>query len=245
MNRFIALLCAVFPAISSAAYSPTPTETAVFEAVLRDEFNAFLEGGETVIGSRLGLARAPAVAVAMAYARGASFPYPASMDNALLVSGAVASIERDARGKHMAAFATPQPVMVRAELPLGMSPAASLTLVCGKMRVVDSSPTFSDCQDAAVVGRQAVAALKADVANFYEGKPTEASVSRMAINVAFYASQLPADHGCPDEMAQCRQHIEAATASASRSQALRAVVRRFQDASVDLSPYEDGAPSAD
>jgi hypothetical protein len=113
------------------------------------------------------------------------------------------------------------------------------------MRVVDSSPTFSDCQDAAVVGRQAVAALKADVANFYEGKPTEASVSRMAINVAFYASQLPADHGCPDEMAQCRQHIEAATASASRSQALRAVVRRFQDAGVDLSPYEGGAPSAD
>jgi len=245
MNRLIALLCAVVPALSSAAYTPTATETAVFEAVLRDELNAFLDGGETVIGNRLGLARAPAVAVALAYANGASSPYPASVDNALLISGAVASIERDARGKPMAAFATPQPVTVRAELPPGMPPAASLTLVCARMRVVDRSPTFLDCQDAAVVGRQAVAALKADVANFYAGKPTEASVSRMAINVAFYASQLPAGHGCPDEMAQCRRHIEAAIESPSRSQALRATVQRFQDAGVDMSPYEGGAPSAD
>lgn len=245
MKTAIALLCAAFPLLTHAAYTTTPTEAAVLEAVLRDELSTFIAGGDTLIGASLGLPRAPAEAVARAYAGGATDTYPAAYDAALLVFGPVASVDRDARGVQMATFATPRPATVRAELPDGYATPETVSLVCAKMRVIEGSPTFSTCQDAAIVGEQAVKKLRADLANFYQGKPTEANVSQMAVNVSIYASLLPADHGCPDDMARCRRSVESADGSPLSGQALLTTVRRFQKAGLDMSPYAAGMASAD
>lgn len=237
MKTPIALLCAAFPVLAHAAYTASPTEAAVLEAVLQDEVSTFVAGGDTIIGASLDLRRAPAEAVARAYAHGATDTYPAAFDAAMLVFGAVQSIDRNARGVSVASFATPRPATVRAELPDGYATTEKVSLVCAKLRVINGSPTFSDCQDAAVVGEQAVKTLRADLASFYQGKPTPANVSQLAVNVSMYASLLPADHGCPDDMARCRRSVESADSSHLSEQALLATVRRFQQAGLDLSPY--------
>lgn len=237
MKTICALLCALFPALAQAAYTPSATETAVMTAILDDELSAFSEGGDTVIGAMLGLSLAPAHAVAATYANGPTAAFPATLQRPMLVSGGTASIQEGSDKKRIATFTATGPVPVRAELPTGLAARQPLALVCGRMDLIAGSPTFSACEDAAVVGKQAVTKLKTEFAGFYQGRPTEARVSQLAINMSLSASLLPPGHGCPGDEVRCKQSILATHESHQRKQALESTVRRFQEAGLDLSPY--------
>ncbi|WMD22252.1 hypothetical protein RAS12_07690 [Achromobacter seleniivolatilans] len=237
MKTICALLCALFPALAHAAYTPSATETAVLTAILNDELSAFSEGGDTVIGAMLGLSLAPAQGVAATYANGPTAAFPATLQRPMLVSGGIASIQNSSGKKRIATFTVTGSVPVRAELPKDFAASKSLALVCGRMDLIAGTPTFSACEDSTVVGKQAVAKLKAQFASFYQGQPTEARVSQLAINVSLAASLLTAGHGCPGDIARCTQSIQATHESNQSKQALSDTVRRFQEAGLDLSPY--------
>lgn len=157
MSKACLLLCALFPILAHAAYVPTPTESAVLEAILRDEVRAYTSGHDSLIGASLGQSAATA----------------------------------DERGEAAAAKA-----------------------------------------------KQAVAKLKSEFADFYLGKPTNVSISTLAINVSMYATLLPIDHGCPHDMAKCWQSIQAVDRSSQRDHALAGTLKRFREAGLDLSPFE-------
>lgn len=99
--------------------------------------------------------------------------------------------------------------------------------------------------EAAAIAAKAVAALRNDIADFYQGKPTRIQVSTLAINVSMYARLLPAGHGCPDDMEKCRQAIAATDRSDKRDEALASVLKGFQAAGLDLSPFESLRKTAD
>ncbi|WP_139026503.1 hypothetical protein [Achromobacter arsenitoxydans] len=99
--------------------------------------------------------------------------------------------------------------------------------------------------EAAAIAAKAVATLRKDIADFYLGKPTRIQVSTLAINVSMYAHLLPAGHGCPDHMEKCRQALTATERSGKRDEALASVLKRFQDAGLDLSPFEALRKTAD
>ncbi|MGS1009460.1 hypothetical protein [Achromobacter anxifer] len=242
MKKLCATLCLLVPTLASAAYSLSATETAVLEAVLRDEFDTYMQGGNSLIGARLGLPAATAETVSQAYANGPTARFPASLDVTMLIAGPVAAGKRT--DGQIVSFATTGSPTVRAHLPAGLAPAAHLALACRRMQWTDGSPTFMDCLDAAPAGKEEAARLKRDLADFYLGKPTAVQVSQLAVNISVYASLLAPGHGCPTDVDTCRQAIQAVD-GASQSKQLPAVVRRFQRAGLDLSPYQgDKAASA-
>jgi len=53
-----------------------------------------------------------------------------------------------------------------------------------------------------------------------------------------YSRLLPADHGCPDDMDKCRQSLLATNGSGKRNEVLASVLKQFQAAGLDLSPFE-------
>ena len=62
----------------------------------------------------------------------------------------------------------------------------ALALVCGKMELAKDTLSFSRAA-AAVAEREA--ALKNALAAFYQGKPTDAKVATLAINICMYAQE--------------------------------------------------------
>lgn len=241
MKKLCATLCLLVPTLASAAYSLSATETAVLEAVLRDEFDTYLQGGNSLIGARLGLPAATAEAVSQAYANGPTARFPAKLDLTMLIAGPVAP-GKSTDGQ-IVSFATSGSPTVRAQLPAGLLPAERLALACSRMELVDGSPTFLDCRDGALAGKEEAARLKRDLADFYLGKPTAVQVSQLAVNISLYASLLAPGHGCPKDIDTCRQAIQAVD-GASQSKQLPAVVRRFQRAGLDLSPYQGDKAAA-
>ncbi len=241
MKKLCATLCLLVPTLASAAYSLSATETAVLEAVLRDEFDTYLQGGNSLIGARLGLPAATAEAVSQAYANGPTARFPAKLDLTMLIAGPVAP-GKSTDGQ-IVSFATSGSPTVRAQLPAGLLSAERLALACSRMELVDGSPTFLDCRDGALAGKEEAARLKRDLADFYLGKPTAVQVSQLAVNISLYASLLAPGHGCPKDIDTCRQAIQAVD-GASQSKQLPAVVRRFQRAGLDLSPYQGDKAAA-
>lgn len=241
MKKLCATLCLLVPTLASAAYSLSATETAVLEAVLRDEFDTYLQGGNSLIGARLGLPAATAEAVSQAYANGPTARFPAKLDLTMLIAGPVAP-GKSTDGQ-IVSFATSGSPTVRAQLPAGLLPAERLALACSRMELVDGSPTFMDCRDGALAGKEEAARLKRDLADFFLGKPTAVQVSQLAVNISVYASLLAPGHGCPKDIDTCRQAIQAVD-GASQSKQLPAVVRRFQRAGLDLSPYQGDKAAA-
>lgn len=241
MKKLCATLCLLVPTLASAAYSLSATETAVLEAVLRDEFDTYLQGGNSLIGARLGLPAATAEAVSQAYANGPTARFPAKLDLTMLIAGPVAP-GKSTDGQ-IVSFATSGSPTVRAQLPAGLLPAERLALACSRMELVEGSPTFMDCRDGALAGKEEAARLKRDLADFFLGKPTAVQVSQLAVNISLYASLLAPGHGCPKDIDTCRQAIQAVD-GASQSKQLPAVVRRFQRAGLDLSPYQGDKAAA-
>ena len=234
MKKLCAILGLVVPTLASAAYSLSATEAAVLEAVLRDELDTYLQGGNSLIGARLGLPAATAETVSRAYANGPTARFPASLDMNMLIAGPIDAGKR--RDGQAVSFATAGSPTVRAHLPAGLMPSAHLALACRRMQWVDHSPTFMDCRDAAPAGKAEAARLKRDLDDFYLGKPTDIQVSQLAVNISVYASLLAPGHGCPKDIETCRQAIQGVD-GASQSKQLPAIVRRFQQAGLDLSPY--------
>lgn len=112
----------------------------------------------------------------------------------------------------------------------------------GEASVIAASPELAavrpDRPEAAAAATQAAARLKSDIAAFHQGKPTDIRVSTLAVNVAMYSRLLPADHGCPDDMDKCRQSLLATNGSGKRNEVLASVLKQFQAAGLDLSPFE-------
>ncbi|WP_162726384.1 hypothetical protein [Achromobacter insolitus] len=241
MKKLCAMLGLLVPTLASAAYSLTATETAVMKAVLRDELATYMQGGSSLIGARLGLPAATAESVSQAYASGPTERFPAKLDLTMLIAGRV-DPDKSTDGQ-IASFATSGSPTVRAQLPAGLLSAKRLALACSRMELVDDSPTFMDCRDGAPAGKAEAARLKRDLADFYLGKPTSVQVSQLAINISVYASLLAPGHGCPKAIDACRQAIQAID-GASQSKQLPAVVRRFQRAGLDLSPYQGDKAAA-
>ena len=79
----------------------------------------------------------------------------------------------------------------------------ALALVCGKMELAKDTLSFSGCEPAAAVAEREAARLKNALAAFYQGKPTDAKVATLAINISLYAQELPAGSGCPGDPARC------------------------------------------
>jgi len=235
------MLGLLVPTLACAAYSLSATEAAVLEAVLRDEFDTYMQGGNSLIGSRLGLPAATAEAVSQAYANGPTARFPATLDVTMLIAGPVDT--RKAADGQIVSFATSGSPTVRAHLPAGLAPAERLALACGRMQWVDGSPTFMDCRDGALPGKEEAARLKRELDDFYLGKPTTVQVSRLAVNISVYASLLAPGHGCPKNIDTCRQAIRAVD-GASQSKQLPMVVQRFQQAGLDLSPYQGDKAAA-
>ncbi|MBO1018155.1 hypothetical protein IPU70_31675 [Achromobacter sp. SD115] len=234
MKKICALLGLLLPALASAAYSLSATEAAVLDAVLRDELNTYTQGGNSLIGARLGLPAATAETVSRAYANGPTARFPASLDLTMLIAGPVAAGASDGQ---IVSFATSGSPTVRAHLPAGLAPAGHLALACSRMEWADGSPTFMDCRDGTLAGKEETDRLKADLDNFYQGKPTTVQVSQLAVNISVYASLLTPGHGCPKNIDTCRQAIQAVD-GAAQSKQLPMVVQRFQQAGLDLSPYQ-------
>lgn len=237
MKKICALLGLMVPAPASAAYSLSATEAAVQEAVLHDELDTYIEGGQSLIGKRLDLPAVTAEAVSQAYVHGPTARFPATLERAMLIVGEAASGSADGQ---TVSFATANAPAVRAYLPPGLAAAGHLALACGRMALADGIPTFMDCRDGVLAGKQEADRLKAELNGFYQGKPTAAPVSQLAVNISVYARLLPPGHGCPKDVDKCRQAVLAVD-TASRSKQLPAVVRRFQKAGLDLSPYTAGA----
>ncbi len=240
MKKICALLGLLVPALASAAYTLSATESAVLEVVLRDELDTYIAGGQSLIGKRLGLPAVTAEAVSQAYVHGPTARFPAVLDLAMLIVGPVAAGSGDGQ---TVSFATAGAPAVRASLPPGVTAAGHLALACSRMALADGVPTFMDCRDGVLAGKQEAARLKAELDGFYQGKPTAVAVSQLAVNISVYASLLAPGHGCPADMDKCLQAI-LATDAASRSKQLPAVVRRFQKAGLDLSPYTASATTA-
>lgn len=246
MNKtFALLLCALCPALSAAAYRPTPTETAVLDAVLRDELRAFSEGNDGLIGARLGVSAVRAEDVAHAYAAGKIPNESAVVEKAVLLSGQVMAVSGDVWRGASIAFATTHAIAVNAVLDKGLTAGETAiragnpqALVCNQMTVIDAVPTFQRCKPAIAAAAPVVAALESDIASFYRGAPTEERVSILAINAALYASMLPMDHGCPDDIDRCRQAIRSIPNSPLRQRVLVLTMQRFRAAGVDLSAYD-------
>ena len=235
MKKLCAMLGLLVPTLASAAYSLSTTEAAVLEAVLHDELDTYMQGGSSLIGARLGLPTATAETVSQAYANGPTARFPASLDVTMLIVGPV-DAGRSTDGQ-IVSFATSGSPTVRAQLPAGLLPAQRLALACSRMELVDGSPTFMDCRNGALAGKEEAARLKRDLADFYLGKPATVQVSQLAVNISVYASLLAPGHGCPKNIGKCRQAIQAVD-GASQSKQLPAILQRFQRAGLDLSPYQ-------
>lgn len=241
MKKTCALILALLPALAAAAYVPNPTEKAVLEAILRAEIETFSEGGGTLIGEWMGTPAVQADVLSEAYAAGASAAAPMSLERPVLLSGTVAKVEGDAKAGQWIVFDSVMPPAVRARLPAQRAaarPGAEIALVCAKLEVAQGVPTMTSCQDAAAVAARKVAALRASLDGFHQGKPTNIRVSTLAINALISASLLPADHGCPDDMARCAEAVKATHHLAGREEALLATVHKLKAAGVDLSAYD-------
>ncbi|MGB3433026.1 hypothetical protein [Achromobacter sp.] len=241
MKKLCAILGLLVPTLACAAYSLSATEAAVLEAVLRDEFDTYMQGGNSLIGSRLGLPTATAEAVSQAYANGPTARFPATLDVTMLIAGPVDA--EKASDEQIVSFATAGSPTVRAHLPAGLAPAGQLALACRRMQWVDGSPTFMDCRDGALAGKEEVVRLKRELDDFYLGRPTTVQVSQLAVNISMYASLLTSGHGCPKNIDTCRRAIQAVD-RASQSKQLPMVVQRFQQAGLDLSPYQGDTAAA-
>ncbi|HEY9275486.1 hypothetical protein [Achromobacter sp.] len=241
MKKLCALLALLAPALACAAYSLSATEAAVLEAVLRDEFDTYMQGGDSLIGSRLGLPAATAEAVSQAYADGPTARFPATLDVTMLIAGPVDA--ETASDGQIVSFTTSGSPTVRAHLPAGLAPAKHLALTCRRMQWVDGSPTFMDCRDGALAGREEAVRLKRELDDFYLGKPTTVQVSQLAVNMSVYASLLAPGHGCPKDIDTCRRAIQAVDRTGQNKQ-LPMVVQRFQQAGLDLSPYQGDKAAA-
>ncbi|WZB71942.1 hypothetical protein WJ968_09605 [Achromobacter xylosoxidans] len=59
------------------------------------------------------------------------------------------------------------------------------------MDLAKDTLSFSGCEPAAAVAEREAARLKNALAAFYQGKPTDAKVATLAINISLYAQELP------------------------------------------------------
>lgn len=241
MKKTCALILALLPALASAAYVPNATEKAVLEATLRAEVETFSEGGGTLIGEWMGMPAVQADVLSEAYAAGSSAAAPMSLDRPVLLSGVVAKVEGDAKAGQWVVFDSVLPPAVRARLPgqgVAARPGAEIALVCAKLEVPQGLPTMTSCESATAVATRKVATLRTSLDDFYQGKPTDIRVSTLAINALISASLLPANHGCPNDMARCAQAVKATHHSDEREAALLKTVHKLKASGVDLSAYD-------
>lgn len=241
MKKLLALLCASWSVPAGAAYVPNATEQAVLEAVLRDEVVSFSTGGHSFVGESQGIVPVTAASASQAMAardRNARMP---ELKQPLLLSGALAATGSVAGQGEWFDFADTAAPKVRARLAPGQTLAGkpkagqALALVCGKMDLAKDTLSFSGCEPAAAVAEREAARLKNALAAFYQGKPTDAKVATLAINISLYAQELPAGSGCPGDEARCGASIAAVKLPSLGHK--NAVLQRLREAGVDLSAF--------
>ena len=103
------------------------------------------------------------------------------------------------------------------------------------MELAKDTLSFSGCEPAAAVAEREAARLKNALAAFYQGKPTDAKVATLAINISLYAQELPAGSGCPGDLARCGASIAAVKLPSLGHK--NAVLQRLREAGVDLSAF--------
>ena len=196
------------------AYVPNATEQAVLEAVLRDEVVSFSTGGHSFVGESQGIVPVTAASASQAMAardRNARMP---ELKQPLLLSGALAATGSVAGQGEWFDFAdTAAPRCARAwrrARPWRASPKAGQALAWSAARWIWPGHAQLQRLRARRRRRRARAArLKNALAAFYQGKPTDAKVATLAINISLYAQELPAGSGCPGDEARCGASIAA------------------------------------
>ena len=189
--------------VRARRYVPNATEQAVLEAVLRDEVVSFSTGGHSFVGESQGIVPVTAASASQAMAardRNARMP---ELKQPLLLSARWPP-RAASRGRASGSI-SPIPPRPRRAPGAGPDPGgqaqgrSALALVCGKMELASDTLSFSGCEPAAAVAEREAARLKNALAAFYQGKPTDAKVATLAINISLYAQELPAGSGCPGD----------------------------------------------
>ena len=159
----------------------------------------------------------------------------------LLLSGALAATGSVAGQGEWFDFADTAAPKVRARLAPGQNPGGQAQGRSGagpglrQDGAGQDTLSFSGCEPAAAVAEREAARLKNALAAFYQGKPTDAKVATLAINISLYAQELPAGSGCPGDLARCGASIAAVKLPSLGHK--NAVLQRLREAGVDLSAF--------
>ena len=189
------------------AYVPNATEQAVLEAVLRDEVVSFSTGGHSFVGESQGIVPVTAASASQAMAardRNARMP---ELKQPLLLSARWPPRAASRAGR-VVRFRRYRRAKVRARAGAGPDPGGQAQGRSGagpglRQDGAGRTLSFSGCEPAAAVAEREAARLKNALAAFYQGKPTDAKVATLAINISLYAQELPAGSGCPGDPARC------------------------------------------
>ena len=238
MKKLLALLCASWSA--GAAYVPNATEQAVLEAVLRDEVVSFSTGGHSFVGESQGIVPVTAASASQAMAARDRNARMLELKQPLLLSGALAATGSVAgRASGSISPIPPRPRCARAP-GAGPDPGGQAQGRSGagpglrQDGAGKDTLSFSGCEPAAAVAEREAARLKNALAAFYQGKPTDAKVATLAINISLYAQELPAGSGCPGDLARWASIAAVKLPSLGHK---NAVLQRLREAGVDLSAF--------
>ena len=199
-----ALTAALLPSLVHAAYTPTAIERAVLEYGIREEHDALILADWRLLGRMMDISRVDPADISDTYVQGPTDKLPAMVEDAFVLETTVDAATANAG---VVTFAGTRGATVRATLPAGTQPADTVRLRCGKMTWADGAVTFSQCQDWTVIAEKTVAAFRADIAGFLQGKPTEKYVAKFVIDYFVVAGDMPDIAGCPDDRKSCDQAI--------------------------------------
>ncbi|KAB0657279.1 OB-fold protein [Burkholderia diffusa] len=248
--KLIAILLAGFvPGLSVAAgYVPSQSEVIVLKSIMDDDIDNFLQGRQTYAGNVLNVAVITVTAdeIARAYRKGRSIGNRQFSRKYVLLSGVVASRREDESGSLMVMFDAANGFQIHAQLePIAAARARLLedggkvTLGCLLSKAVKGDVHFVNCTFGGDLGKMVWTKLRTYLSDFYAGeRAANITIPTLAINIALYAQVLPLDSGCPDDKEKCDAAFAAVRSFDEDPQLLAGVIRRFQDAGLDLRDFE-------
>ncbi|WP_153101227.1 OB-fold protein [Paraburkholderia hayleyella] len=228
-------------------YVPSDSEIVVFESIVSDDMRNFRLGRETVAANKLNVALISdsASEVARAYAKNRTEADRLYSNKRVLLSGEIAAVYQETVSETSVVFAGTGTLQVRAQLKTNsavlirsLKQGDNVVLGCMPAKSVKGGVQFKDCISGEEMGTFVWNTLRGYLADFYQGKrPADITIPTMAINIALFAQVLPPDSGCPDDMARCDAAFEAMPPIESHM--TQAVIRRFQDAGLNLDHYAE------
>lgn len=255
--EWVVLSLVMWPAFVSAnltprvcpapGYTPSEAEVVVFESIVSDDMRNFRLGRETVAANKLNVALISdrASEVARAYAEDRTEANRLYSNKRVLLSGEIASVQKEAAGETSVVFSGTGTLQVRAQikansavLSRSLQGGGNVVLGCMPAQSIKGSVQFENCISGEEMGAFVWDTLRGYFADFYQGKrPADITIPTMAINIALFARALPSDSGCPNDMERCDAVFKAMPPI--QSHMTREVIRRFQKAGLNLDLYTE------